>query len=105
MSAFEKLHRSIGTSTEGLFWAVLVSDHSALNKICRDRSNGGEAASLEKITQCIGTHPEGLMILEIDGLIVGFINSGCGCNVEMSDEDPPSKMTDPGGEFGKCVRG
>ncbi len=47
---------------------------------------GDEAASLAKIAKRIGTYPEGFLILEIDGQVVGFINCGCAYNVEMSDE-------------------
>ncbi|SEI45340.1 Acetyltransferase (GNAT) family protein [Cribrihabitans marinus] len=35
----------------------------------------------------IETYPEGFLILEISGQIVGFINCGCAYNVEMSDEE------------------
>ena len=48
---------------------------------------GDEAASLAKITKRIETYPEGFLILEIRGQVVGFINCGCAFNVEMSDEE------------------
>lgn len=47
---------------------------------------GDEAATLEKIAKRIEVYPEGFLILEDDGQIVGFINSGCAETVELSDE-------------------
>ncbi|WP_244520895.1 GNAT family N-acetyltransferase [Aliiruegeria lutimaris] len=48
---------------------------------------GDEAATLEKITKRIEVYPEGFLVLEIDGEVVGFINCGCAHDVEMSNED------------------
>ena len=47
---------------------------------------GDEAATLEKIRTRIAQYPEGFLILEAEGEIVGFINSGCAHDVVMSDE-------------------
>ncbi|MFJ4156709.1 GNAT family N-acetyltransferase [Pseudomonas sp. NPDC089752] len=47
---------------------------------------GDEAATLEKIRTRIAQYPEGFLVLELDGQIVGFINSGCAHEVVMSDE-------------------
>ncbi|AVJ22434.1 GNAT family N-acetyltransferase [Pseudomonas lactis] len=47
---------------------------------------GDEAATLEKIATRIAQYPEGFLILEEDGAVVGFINSGCAHEVVMSDE-------------------
>ncbi|MDT1064156.1 GNAT family N-acetyltransferase [Paracoccus sp. CPCC 101403] len=47
---------------------------------------GDEAATLAKIRLRISQHPEGFLILEADGEIAGFINSGCAFDVVMSDE-------------------
>ena len=49
--------------------------------------DGEEAATLEKISKRITEYPQGFLILEVDKEIVGFINSGCAYDVEMSDED------------------
>ena len=46
---------------------------------------GDEAATLEKIALRIRQYPEGFMVLEIDGRVAGFINSGCADRVELSD--------------------
>lgn len=48
---------------------------------------GDEAATLEKISKRIEVYPEGFLILEEHGEIVGFINCGCAQDVEMSDEE------------------
>ncbi|OHW37538.1 GNAT family N-acetyltransferase [Pseudomonas sp. 06C 126] len=47
---------------------------------------GDEAATLEKITTRIALYPQGFLILEVDGQVVGFINGGCAHDVVMSDE-------------------
>ncbi|MBA1292540.1 GNAT family N-acetyltransferase [Pseudomonas lurida] len=47
---------------------------------------GDEAATLEKIATRIALYPQGFLILEADGEIVGFINGGCAHEVVMSDE-------------------
>lgn len=49
--------------------------------------DGDEAATLEKIRLRIAQYPQGFLVLEDDGGIVGFINSGCAHEVVMSDED------------------
>ena len=47
---------------------------------------GDEAATHEKIATRIAQYPEGFLIMELDGEIIGFINSGCAFDVVMSDE-------------------
>lgn len=47
---------------------------------------GDEAATLVKISKRIAQYPQGFLVLEADGRIVGFINSGCAHTVVMSDE-------------------
>jgi len=48
---------------------------------------GDEAATREKILKRIDGYPEGFLVLELGGEVVGFINCGCAHNVEMSDEE------------------
>jgi len=48
---------------------------------------GDEAASKEKIALRINTYPQGFIVKEIEGKVVGFINSGACHQVELSDED------------------
>lgn len=47
---------------------------------------GDEAATLWKISKRIAQYPEGFLVMEVEGRIVGFINSGCAHEVVMSDE-------------------
>ncbi|MBF8756286.1 GNAT family N-acetyltransferase [Pseudomonas guariconensis] len=47
---------------------------------------GDEAATREKIATRISQYPEGFLVLELDEVVVGFINSGCAFEVVMSDE-------------------
>lgn len=47
---------------------------------------GDEAATLEKITTRIALYPQGFLIMELDGRIAGFINSGCAYKIAMDDE-------------------
>lgn len=47
---------------------------------------GDEAATREKIATRIRQYPEGFLILESAGEVIGFINSGCAEVVQMSDE-------------------
>jgi len=48
---------------------------------------GDEAATLEKIAKRIEVYPDGFLVLEAEGEIVGFMNCGCAHDVEMSDEE------------------
>ncbi|NDW46815.1 GNAT family N-acetyltransferase [Ruegeria sp. PrR005] len=48
---------------------------------------GDEAATREKIAKRIESYPQGFLVIEADGELVGFINSGCAHEVEMSDEE------------------
>jgi ribosomal protein S18 acetylase RimI-like enzyme len=47
---------------------------------------GDEAATQEKIATRIAQYPQGFLIMEQAGQIIGFINSGCAHVVEMADE-------------------
>jgi len=47
---------------------------------------GDEAATFEKISKRIDGYPDGFLILEREGEIVGFINCGCAHEVQMSDD-------------------
>src|SRR3546814_3236025 len=47
---------------------------------------GDEAATSEKIATRIAQYPEGFLVMELDGRVAGFINSGCAHEVVMSDE-------------------
>jgi len=73
--------------TEPLFRNAMPSDAARCYEIEISAYEGDEAATLEKIALRIGEYPQGFLVLEADGGIVGFINSGCAENVVMSDED------------------
>ncbi|WP_199243951.1 GNAT family N-acetyltransferase [Bacterioplanes sanyensis] len=47
---------------------------------------GDEAASREKIARRIHSYPQGFIVYEKDGAVVGFINSGATHQVLMSDD-------------------
>ncbi|MDH3629767.1 MAG: GNAT family N-acetyltransferase [Gammaproteobacteria bacterium] len=49
--------------------------------------SGDEAATKDKILKRIKTYPEGFIVLENDGEVIGFINSGATQKVELSDEE------------------
>jgi len=48
---------------------------------------GDEAASKEKILKRIITYPEGFVVIEANGEVVGFINSGATNEVDLADEE------------------
>ncbi|WP_423815015.1 GNAT family N-acetyltransferase [Pseudomonas oryzihabitans] len=48
---------------------------------------GDEAATREKIATRIEHYPQGFLIMELAGEVIGFINSGCAHEVVMSDEE------------------
>ncbi|WP_288842052.1 GNAT family N-acetyltransferase [uncultured Deefgea sp.] len=48
--------------------------------------DASEAATIEKITLRINQYPQGFLVAELGGEIIGFINSGCAHEVAMSDE-------------------
>lgn len=47
---------------------------------------GDEAATREKIATRIEQYPQGFLVLEAGGEVIGFINSGCAFEVRMADE-------------------
>lgn len=69
------------------FRRPVSSDSARCFEIETSAYEGDEAATLEKIERRIAKYPEGFLILEAEGKIVGFINSGCAFDVVMSDEE------------------
>lgn len=65
---------------------ALATDAARCFEIETTAYEGDEAATLEKIATRIAQYPEGFLILEEDGAVVGFINSGCAHEVVMSDD-------------------
>lgn len=68
------------------FRTALPQDATACFDIETRAYEGDEAATLEKIAHRIAEYPQGFLVLEIDGRIAGFINSGCAHEVVLSDE-------------------
>ncbi|NVK42912.1 MAG: GNAT family N-acetyltransferase [Oceanospirillaceae bacterium] len=63
-----------------------ASDVSRCFEIETTAYEGDEAATREKIATRISVYPQGFLVLELDGQVIGFINSGCAHEVVMSDE-------------------
>lgn len=70
-----------------MFRNVRPSDADRCFEIETSAYEGDEAATREKIAKRIEIYPQGFLVLETDGEVVGFINSGCAHEVEMSDEE------------------
>lgn len=68
------------------FRTVIASDLDRCYEIESIAYEGDEAATLEKIHKRIEQYPEGFLVMERQGQLVGFINSGCAKTVVMSDE-------------------
>jgi ribosomal protein S18 acetylase RimI-like enzyme len=66
---------------------VSMSDLDRCYAIEIEAYEGDEAATREKIATRIQRYPEGFLCAEMDGKLIGFINSGCAWNVVMSDEE------------------
>ena len=72
--------------TQPTFRQAVPRDTARCFEIERTAYEGDEAATAEKIAKRIAVYPEGFLVMEVDGQIVGFINSGCARQVVMSDE-------------------
>jgi len=47
---------------------------------------GDEAATREKIATRIAQYPQGFLVMELQGELIGFINCGCAQQVVLADE-------------------
>ncbi len=65
---------------------VVESDLDRCFEIEEVSYEGNEAATKEKIRRRIRTYPEGFIVLELSGMVVGFINCGATNNVDLADE-------------------
>jgi predicted N-acetyltransferase YhbS len=72
--------------TTPTFRHALPQDAERCFQIESTAYEGDEAATLEKIRTRIAQYPQGFLVMELDGAIAGFINSGCAHEVVMSDE-------------------
>jgi ribosomal protein S18 acetylase RimI-like enzyme len=68
------------------FRQALPSDVARCYEIETAAYEGDEAATREKIATRISQYPEGFLVMELAGDVIGFINSGCAFDVVMSDE-------------------
>ncbi|CAP40714.1 GNAT family N-acetyltransferase [Bordetella petrii] len=73
-------------STTPRFRQAIPSDTDRCYQIEISAYEGDEAATREKIALRIAQYPEGFLVMELDGQVAGFINSGCAREVVMSDE-------------------
>ncbi|MCE0914699.1 GNAT family N-acetyltransferase [Pseudomonas sp. NMI760_13] len=69
-----------------MFRQATATDVDRCYQIETSAYEGDEAATREKIATRIAQYPEGFLVLEADGQVIGFINSGCADQVVMSDE-------------------
>lgn len=65
---------------------VTPADLDACYEIESTAYAGDEAASREKIEKRIRDYPQGFLVLERDGQVVGMINGGATDHVQLSDE-------------------
>ncbi len=72
--------------TTPTFRQATPSDTDRCYQIETQAYEGDEAATREKIATRIAQYPEGFLVMELDGNVIGFINSGCAYEVVMSDE-------------------
>lgn len=72
--------------THPVFRQAIPTDTDRCFEIETLAYEGDEAATHAKIATRIRQYPEGFLVLELEGEIVGFINSGCAHEVVMSDE-------------------
>jgi len=70
-----------------VFREVSMDDLDRCYAIESDAYEGDEAATREKIATRIQQYPEGFLCAELNGELIGFINSGCAWDVVMSDEE------------------
>ncbi|MBL4773548.1 MAG: GNAT family N-acetyltransferase [Alcanivoracaceae bacterium] len=66
---------------------VKISDLARCDEIETISYQGDEAASKDKILTRITNYPEGFIVLEVNGEIAGFINSGATHVVELENEE------------------
>ncbi len=69
------------------FRQVCATDLARCYELESSAYEGDEAASEARIARRIATYPQGFLVLEKDGELIGFINSGCADVVAMSQEE------------------
>jgi ribosomal protein S18 acetylase RimI-like enzyme len=66
---------------------VIESDLDRCFEIERVSYEGDEAATREKIRKRILRYPEGFIVVELSGMVVGFINCGATDNIDLANEE------------------
>ena len=66
---------------------VAESDLDRCFEIEQVSYEGDEAATREKIRKRIRQYPEGFIVLDLNGMVVGFINCGATDNVDLANEE------------------
>ena len=66
---------------------VIESDVERCFEIERGSYEGDEAATREKIYKRIREYPEGFIVLELRGTVIGFINCGATDHVDLANEE------------------
>jgi ribosomal protein S18 acetylase RimI-like enzyme len=72
--------------TPPTFRSAVPSDVHRCHQIESSAYEGDEAATAEKIATRIRQYPQGFLVMELEGRVIGFINSGCAHDVVMADE-------------------
>jgi len=66
---------------------VVKSDLDRCFEIEKVSYEGNEAATREKIRKRIHKYPEGFIVMELNGMVVGFINCGATDNIDLANEE------------------
>ncbi|MEY8830195.1 GNAT family N-acetyltransferase [Sedimentitalea sp. XS_ASV28] len=69
-----------------LFRPARPEDAARCREIEAAAYSAREAAPLSRIADRIATYPQGFLVVEQNGVIAGFINSGCAHDVDMADD-------------------
>ncbi|QGZ64206.1 GNAT family N-acetyltransferase [Paraburkholderia acidisoli] len=72
--------------TQPTFRPAVPADTDRCFAIETTAYEGDEAATHAKIATRIAVYPQGFLVMELDGELIGFINGGCAHEVVMSDE-------------------
>ena len=65
---------------------VTIEDLDRCYAIERAAYAGDEAATREKIARRIREYPEGFILIEHEGVVAGFVNSGATDEVDLASE-------------------
>lgn len=66
---------------------VAESDLDRCFEIEQVSYEGNEAATKEKIRKRIRNYPEGFIVLDLNGMVVGFVNCGATDDVDLANEE------------------